>query len=113
MANSGNKQFDVTFATQTAGGTYTFQLGSLIKDPSGNALQAYRTTFAIPVVLNPSSSQWAVVPNLGKGSSTVTVNQDLWIQNIQVRLSISEQLARDWYRLVEAHKAQKRQGATP
>jgi subtilisin family serine protease len=47
VANSGDKVFNLTFAAQTAGGTYTLYIGSNATDLLGNAVALYEGNFTI------------------------------------------------------------------
>ncbi len=91
VAGSGNTQFDVTFATQTAGGTYTLVLGTAVKDTAGNPLgQPYRTTFALSPSYTFSSTKITKVPaGNSLALSTLSVNQNVTIGKVLVQLNIN------------------------
>ncbi len=91
VSGSGDKQFNVQFATQTAGGTYSLTVGPNVLDASGNAMtQAYQTTFTII----PTYTFSAPVPtSLPAGSrlavSLIEVNQNVTIGQVSVQLNIT------------------------
>jgi subtilisin family serine protease/subtilisin-like proprotein convertase family protein len=98
VAGAGNRSFDVTFATQSAPGTYTLKVGPNIADPVGMPMQAaYQTTYRInqastfvnngPVPLTPGS----------KAVSLIAVNQDLILSQVKVTINITYPLTSDLY----------------
>jgi subtilisin-like proprotein convertase family protein len=90
VAGSGNKQFDINFATQTVSGNYTFVLATTIHDPAGHAIVPYKATFVISPVITASSTAQVPVPGGSKAASTVTVNQSMTIGGVEVLLNITD-----------------------
>jgi subtilisin-like proprotein convertase family protein len=88
-------QFDVTFATQTAAGTYTLAIGPAVNDLAGNAM-ARRAT-ATTVVPSPVSSGQTftstdagqTIWDFGRVASAITVNQDIAISDLNVTVNVS------------------------
>ncbi|MGL4552641.1 MAG: S8 family serine peptidase [Gemmataceae bacterium] len=69
--------FDVTFAKQTKGGTYTLKVGPDVKDNAGNQMAAYTKAFTLkaavvtpPVVVSAPKAVNAV--NLGNSTSSMS-----------------------------------------
>jgi serine protease len=91
VAGSGNTQFDVHFATQTAGGTYTLVVGPNVKDVAGNAMTAaYKTTFGIvPTYTFHISTSIPMRAGARLLVSPLTVNQNATIGQATVQLNIT------------------------
>ena len=75
VAGSGNTVFDVSFAAQTAVGTYTLYVGSNAKDAAGDHLAPWHTQFIIPVFPPPNSPGLKVISaiNLSGGNTLGTI----------------------------------------
>jgi serine protease len=111
VAGSNNTQFVVSFPTQTAAGTYTFSLGTDIRDAAGNLLDQnrngvggesadrYTTTTKIGSApqTNTFTSTNAVQPifDFTQVVSTITVNQDIAIRDLNVRVNVSHSYISD------------------
>src|SRR5262249_11124709 len=88
--NSGNRQFDITFATQTAAGSYSLRVGPNVRDAKGNRMGGvYVTPFVIKRSPPRATSRPLPVPSRGRAVAFVAVNQDLTIAQVSVRLSIN------------------------
>lgn len=103
VAGSNNTQFDVTFAAQTATGTYQFDLGPYIADMAGNlmdqdgngiqgeAADAYRVVFRVakPSTRTFTNATAAPIRDFAYTSSTITVASDILVTDVNVKLNIS------------------------
>src|SRR5262249_37324600 len=85
-------------ATQTKGGTYTLYVGTMAKDLAGHAIAPYQAAFKIagsttptptPSVSAFSSNTTVAIPRGGNGVSLLTINQNLKIAHISVKVNIS------------------------
>src|SRR5262249_229868 len=104
VAGSGNKQFDVSFTTQTAVGGYSFTVGPDVTDSAGNAMDQNQngtngesgdqyavnfsiasapatTTFTSNTAVNIRDFQWSI--------STITISQAISISDLNVQVNIS------------------------
>jgi subtilisin family serine protease/subtilisin-like proprotein convertase family protein len=99
FADSGNTVFDVHFATQTAPGTYTLNVGSTARDASGNALQAFKGAFALTPTYTFASSSSVAIPAIAGGIavSSITVDQDISIADVAASLSLNYPQDEDLY----------------
>jgi subtilisin family serine protease/subtilisin-like proprotein convertase family protein len=97
VPNSGSRQFDIGFATQTAGGSYTFAITSAVHDTDGRAVPGFRTAFTLLSVNTFSSSGNVPIPKPSKVSSFITVNQDITISQVQVLVNVSYSNDSDLY----------------
>jgi subtilisin-like proprotein convertase family protein len=97
VAGSNNKQFDVTFSTQTAAGTYTFSISSGVKDVAGNALAANQAVFQITRVFNHSSTSGVSILDKQPVASTIVVNDNVSIEKLEVKLDIDHTYDGDLY----------------
>jgi subtilisin family serine protease/subtilisin-like proprotein convertase family protein len=88
VAGSGNRQFDLVFATQTAPGLYTLSIGAQVRDQAGNPLQPYQKAFTVGNNRTFSSSAAVAIPDVGLAISAVTVNEDFQVATLQVRVNI-------------------------
>jgi serine protease len=96
------RQFDVTFATQTTVGSYALVIGPNISDASGNVMDQdadgiggedpddiYTAAFSIVDIIDlPSSDVPAEIHNLMVTGSFLTVNQDVTISDLNLKLDI-------------------------
>lgn len=90
VAGSNTTQFDVLFATQGTGGTYTFAVGSSVRDTAGNALVPYQTTFSLlPTSTNLSTQPVPLTLTSKWYLSTIQVNQPLAIGKVLVQLNLT------------------------
>jgi subtilisin family serine protease/subtilisin-like proprotein convertase family protein len=97
VAGSGNRQFDLVFATQTASGLYVLSVGAQVRDPAGNPLQPYQKTFTVGSNRMFSSSAPVAIPDLGLAISAVTVNEDFQVATLQVGVTIHHTYDGDLY----------------
>jgi subtilisin-like proprotein convertase family protein len=99
VANTGDKTFNITFATQTAPGTYTLYVGSNAKDLAGNRVTLYHGTFKIGRA-TPSATPAAVTTSwtsntamrITPGSNSVSllnVGQSATIATVTVKVNIT------------------------
>ncbi len=93
VSGTSDRTFNITFATQTAVGTYTLYVGANAKDLSGNAIVASQTLFKIaasttPAVATFTSSTAVTVPAKGRGVSLLKIGQNVNIAHITVKLNI-------------------------
>jgi subtilisin family serine protease/subtilisin-like proprotein convertase family protein/DNA-binding cell septation regulator SpoVG len=103
VAASFNRKFDITFAPQIARGGYAMVLGPAITDRLGNAMDQdadgilgevpddrYTASFVIndQYVFNSTDTPKSLVP-FGTTSSYLTVDQDLSIADLDVRINVS------------------------
>src|SRR5262249_46817539 len=115
VSNSDDRQFDLIFAQQSTPGTYTLTLGPDIRDWSGNPMdqngngiggEVPQDRFTARFVIQPTytftNSTAVPIPDLGKGVSSITVNQDIPIGAVQVLLNISHTFDNDLYIHVKA-----------
>jgi subtilisin family serine protease/subtilisin-like proprotein convertase family protein len=96
-AGSNNKKWDITFAEQTAAGTYTLKLANTIKDLAGNRLTAYTATFKINTSYTYSNTTKTAIPDNGKTSSSINVNLGGTVYSITVTVNITHQYDSDLY----------------
>ncbi len=111
VAGSDNTQFDVTFAAQTAPGTYRFDVGPDVRDVAGNRMDqngngivgesgdTYRATFSIapPPAATFSNTVPAAIRDYRTTVSTITVGQDLTIADLNVTLKVNHTFDGDLY----------------
>jgi subtilisin family serine protease/subtilisin-like proprotein convertase family protein len=91
VANSGNSQFDVQFATQTAPGSYSLHVSAAAHDASGNALVPYQTNLTINPSFTFSSASATAIP-AGSGGiavSSLAVGQSLTVAQVRVQVNIT------------------------
>ena len=118
VSGTNNTQFDIAFAAQTAPGTYALNIGPDVRDKAGNPMDqnangvpgeaddVYRATFAI----NPASgsattftaSPAAPIRDFTTTSSTITINQELGIADLNVKLNIAHTWDSDLYVYLQA-----------
>ena len=103
VSGTGNTQFDVTFPTQTAAGTYTMTIGPAILDAAGNAMdqnpspangEATADRFTTSRTLTSSGTTTftggglpLAIRDLQYTRATINVNQDITISDLNVRFS--------------------------
>ena len=97
VASSGGTQFDISFATQTAGGAYSFYVGPTVRGTNGAALRPYWATFVLSNVNTFTSTKSVPIPDVSTATSTITINQDISISQVQVLLNISHTYDSDLY----------------
>jgi subtilisin family serine protease len=98
---TGNTQFDVTFATQSAVGTYTVVIGPDIADTAGNPMNQdqdgfngepadqFAGTFTISSTTFFQNTTPLTLPDFSTRTSTITVGQGFTITDLDVRINIT------------------------
>ena len=104
VIGSGGKQFDIEFADQTAGGTYTVTVGPNISDEAGNVMDQNEngvvgevadvftgsTVLQTPVVRKPSVSGLnQTVLDAGRTVSTIVISEHIRINDVNLRVNIT------------------------
>jgi subtilisin family serine protease len=102
VAGTNGTQFDVTFSTQTATGTYTLIVGPDVRDLTGNPMDQDRngkpgqptdrftaTTTVTGAKAYSSTDVGRVIPNLGTVVSRLTVPDNVTIRDLSVQVSAS------------------------
>ncbi|HKB04289.1 MAG TPA: S8 family serine peptidase [Gemmataceae bacterium] len=102
VSGSGNTQFDVTFANQTAAGAYTLAIGPDVRDAAGNAMDQNRngkagesadkytaTTSLTASQTFASANVGQTIRDYGKVASTLTITQDVTIRDLNVQVNVS------------------------
>jgi len=114
VSGSGNKSFDITFAAQSRAGTYNLTLGPDIRDLSGNMMDQdadglrgettqdqFKAQFVISTPANYTFSSQSnlnyAIPDLGSLTTSITVNQDIAISDLNVQLNLSHTYDGDLY----------------
>ena len=110
VAGSDNKKFDVIFSTQTTPGTYRLVVGPNITDEAGNAMDqngngfngGSQDTSTITFVINPIRTFNATglplsLRDLGNTTATLTINEDITIADLSVKLNINHTYDQDLY----------------
>jgi subtilisin family serine protease/subtilisin-like proprotein convertase family protein len=83
-------QFDITFATQTAGGAYSLTVGPDIRDLASNAMDAaFAGSFTIVSTQTFTNTTPAAIRDRVNTFSFITIGQGLTIADLNVRLNIS------------------------
>jgi serine protease len=108
VSGSGNTQFDVNFARQTAAGAYAMTIGPVVRDAAGNAMDQnrngkageaadkYTATTSITASQTFSSANVGqAIRDYGTVVSTLTINQDVTIRDLNVRVNVSHTYAGD------------------
>ena len=108
--NSDDRQFDVTFAQQTTPGTYLLAIGPDVRDLAGNEMDqnlngvngeagkdVSTTTFTIAGTYTFTNNTSVPIPDLGTGSTSITINQDLIIGKATVLININHTFDNDLY----------------
>jgi subtilisin family serine protease/subtilisin-like proprotein convertase family protein len=103
VTGTNNTQFNVNFASQTTVGAYQFDLGPNISDSAGNlmdqnangangeAADAYHVAFNVSTTSTQTFTNTTPAPirDFTLTTSTITINQDLAVTDVNVRLNIS------------------------
>lgn len=101
VSGTNNTQFNITFAPQSAVGTYTLTVGPNITDSAGTlmnqdrdgingeATDRYGTTFAITSAMAFTSATSAPIRDLTTTISSIAINQDISISDVNVRVNIT------------------------
>jgi len=111
VAGTNNTQFDVTFAPQSAPGTYRFLVGPDVRDMAGNPMDqnangvageandAYQASFTVapPAPQVFSNTTRAAIRDYRTTTSSITIGQDLAIADLDVVLDISHTFDGDLY----------------
>jgi subtilisin family serine protease/subtilisin-like proprotein convertase family protein len=99
VANTTDKQFTLSFAPQTAAGTYTLSLSSAILDRDNNPLVPFKTTFQVSQAspLSFSNSTTTSIPDLGTAISSINVTNPVVIRSVTVKVNINHTYDGDLY----------------
>jgi subtilisin-like proprotein convertase family protein len=104
VSGSGNKQFDVSFNTQTAVGGYSFKVGPNITDTAGNLMDqnqngtngesadAYTVNFSISSTSTTtfsSSGSALAIRDFNWTVSTINISQAINISDLNVKVNIT------------------------
>ncbi|MCI0377016.1 MAG: S8 family serine peptidase [Gemmataceae bacterium] len=104
-----NNQFDVMLTTVSTPGTYGFDVGPDVLDLAGNQMDqngdgangsvgdTYRVTFAITGTFTFTNSTPAPIRDLTNTVSFITINQDITIADVNVRINITHTWDSDLY----------------
>ncbi|HVK14678.1 MAG TPA: S8 family serine peptidase, partial [Gemmataceae bacterium] len=101
VSGSGQKQFDVTFKSQTATGTYTLTVGPEIKDAAGNRMTAsYSTTTALGAAGTSPTNRTSTdvgkwIQDYSTVVSTITVTEATTVRSLTVTLDITHTYTKD------------------
>ena len=103
VAGSCNTKFDITFAAQTAIGSYSFTLGPNIADTAGNLMDQNGNgangqstdTVLVAFTVKASSATFSIsgvtkIPSGKTVASVITINQDMSILDLDVKLNLTE-----------------------
>ncbi len=122
VAGSGNTQFDVAFPAQALAGTYQVALGADVRDLAGNPLDqngngvngeagdGYTAGYALTAAsVSTVASANVPQPVLDQQTavSTLTVNQDLTIRDLNVRVNIAHSYDGDLVVILQAPTGQQ------
>lgn len=110
VAGSNYTQFDVTFAVQSAAGSYRFNVGPEVRDLAGNRMDQdqdgvlgesvedrYSVQFAISSTHTYSSSPYARIYDRYATVVSITVDRDITIADLDVKLDIAHTYDSDLY----------------
>ena len=102
VAGSNGREFDLSFASQSTLGDYTLVVGPQIFDLAGNAMDQdqdrtngetlddrFTTSFTISDLKIFSSTTTAAINDLQTTQSTITVNEDFLIADLNVQINVS------------------------
>jgi subtilisin family serine protease/subtilisin-like proprotein convertase family protein len=107
VAGSNGREFDLSFAPQSTLGAYSLTVGPHILDLSGNAMDQDRdgtngessadqssadqftTSFTVSDLLVFGSNTPVPIRDLSTARSTITVNQDFLVSDVNVQLDVS------------------------
>jgi subtilisin family serine protease/subtilisin-like proprotein convertase family protein len=101
VIGSAGTQFDVTFATQSTPGVYSYSVGPQILDASGNAMDqngdgtpgqpgdTYQGSFTLTTALTFTNNTRYAIRDRSSTYSYLSVNQNLRIADLNVRLDIT------------------------
>jgi subtilisin-like proprotein convertase family protein len=86
-----SNQFDVTFAAQSAAGTYTLAIGPFIRDLAGNMMtqRATGTTVVSGAQTFNSTNVGKAVADFGQVLSALTISEDVAIRDLNVTVNVS------------------------
>jgi serine protease len=102
VSGSNGREFDLSFASQSALGAYTLVVGPQILDLAGNAMDQdqdrtngetlddrFTTSFTISDLKIFSSTTTTAINDLQTTQSTITVNEDFLIADLNVQLDVT------------------------
>ena len=94
VPNSGGRQFDVLFPTQTAPGYYYLRVGPEVRDAAGHRMQVYQATFLLAA--RPTfASRSPVAIRPGRVVSSLAVGPNLVVGDVAVKVTIRNAADRD------------------
>ncbi len=90
-------QFDVTFASQSAAGTYALGVGPSIMDVAGNLMTAkYSTSTTLGGIKSYASGNVGeTIFDYGRVVSTITVGDNTTIRDLNVRVNVTHSYTKD------------------
>jgi subtilisin family serine protease/subtilisin-like proprotein convertase family protein len=94
---SGNKTFEVMFANQTKAGSYGLKIGPYVTDEAGVSMSVYTKTLVTPKTISGVSTVAVNVPNKGRGVSMITLNEELVVGKVQVKINLTHPYIGDLY----------------
>jgi subtilisin-like proprotein convertase family protein len=94
VSGTGNTQFDITFATQTAPGTYRLTVGPHIQDAAGHEmLQAFTASFTVRGSATSFSAGSgplnSAIQDFHTTTSTINIGQNMAINKLVVNVNIT------------------------
>jgi subtilisin family serine protease/subtilisin-like proprotein convertase family protein len=102
VAGTGERTYEITFATQYAAGSYAMRIGPEVMDRAGVKMAIWTGSFRIntvkPVVTKTytQSAKTAILPR-GHSVSLLTISDNIAISDVNVRLSITHPRLSDLY----------------
>jgi subtilisin-like proprotein convertase family protein len=110
VSGSNDRQFDILFNQQMAAGAYHFTIGPNISDFAGNLMNQdgdnqngepiddrFNGSFSVFRAGAFVNATHVAIPDLGVAVSTITINQDVSIAALTVRVNISHTYDSDLY----------------
>jgi subtilisin family serine protease/subtilisin-like proprotein convertase family protein len=98
VSGSGNTQFDILFATQTAGGNYTMQIGPNVTDAGGNQMVVFNWTFNLkPTYTYTSTPAMTITPQTYWTVSSLNIPQSMPIGKVILTLNLTYSNDSDLY----------------
>jgi subtilisin-like proprotein convertase family protein len=90
VSGSGDRSFDVVFATQSKPGTYTLKIGPNVKDLSGTSMTPFQGTYRIGAgtMTYSSTTPVTIMPN-GRAVAWLTVTDNFSIADLNVKVNLT------------------------
>src|SRR5262249_51048474 len=95
--NTGDRTYEITFATQSASGAYAMHVGPEVRDLAGTRMVAYDKTFVINTSRTYTTTANANILPRGRAVSLLTINDDIKIGDLNVKLNIEHPRISDLY----------------